>query len=145
MRKYLGLGLCLLGAVPAMASATQNRLAQAVRSDDHAAIKSLLAAHANVNAPLPDKSSVLAWAVDRQDADSVHMLLAAGAKPNVTGIDGASPLTLACELGSPEIVADILRAAQQGAVSLPGAAGCGRQQQECAPGWDVRGRGGAGQ
>ena len=42
---------------------------------------------------------VLAWAVDRQDVESVHMLLAAGAKPNIVDVDGASPLTLACELG----------------------------------------------
>jgi ankyrin repeat protein len=110
MRKLLGLGLCLLCALPALASVADNRLAEAVRSDDHAAIQRLLAAHANVNAPLADKSSVLAWAVDRQDVQSVHMLLAAGAKPNVTDIDGASPLTLACERGGAEIVADLLKA-----------------------------------
>ena len=64
----------------------------------------LLAAHADVNAPLPDKSTVLAWAVDRQDEQSVRLLLEAGAKPNVSDVDGASPLTLACELGNPVIV-----------------------------------------
>src|SRR6266404_2131041 len=104
MRKLLGFGFCLLGALPAMASAQDSRLAQAVKADDHAAIRSLLAGRANVNAPLPDKSTVLAWAVDRQDAESVGLLLAAGAKPNVTDIDGASPLTLACELGGGDIV-----------------------------------------
>ena len=85
MRKYLGLGFCLLGALPAMASAQESRLALAVKNDDHVALKSLLAAHANVNAPLPDKSSVLAWAVDRQDLESVKLLLAAGAKPESIG------------------------------------------------------------
>ena len=68
------------------------------------AIKSLLAAHADVNAPLPDKSTVLAWAVDRQDEESVRLLLEAGAKPDVSDVDGAAPLTLACELGDPVIV-----------------------------------------
>ncbi len=110
MKKYFVLGFCLLGALPVLASAADNRLAQAVRNNDHAAIKRLLAAHVNVNTPLPDKSSVLAWAVDRQDAQAVQMLLAGGAKPNVTDIDGASPLTLACERGSAEIVADLLKA-----------------------------------
>ena len=72
------------------------------------AIKRLLAEKANVNAPFPDKSTVLSWAVDRQDPQSVDMLLAAGAKPNVADINGASPLTLACERGDPGIVASLL-------------------------------------
>ena len=67
-------------------------------------IKSLLAAHADVNAPLPDKSTVLAWAVDRQDEESVRLLLEAGARPDISDVDGAVPLTLACELGDPVIV-----------------------------------------
>src|SRR6185437_1556310 len=97
MKKLLGFGLLgLLGVAPAFASGeADTRLVQAVRGDDHAAIKRLLAAHVNVNAPLPDKTTVLAWAVDRQDVESVHMLLAAGAKPNVAGVDGATPVTLA--------------------------------------------------
>ncbi|HYJ35285.1 MAG TPA: ankyrin repeat domain-containing protein, partial [Rhizomicrobium sp.] len=110
MRKQFVLGFCLLGALPALASAVDDRLAQAVRGDDHAAIKSLLAAHADVNAPLPDKTTVLHWAVDRQDTESVHMLLAAGAKPNIAGVDGATPLTLACERGGAEIVSALLKA-----------------------------------
>src|SRR3954469_3759819 len=109
MRKYLGVGLCLLAALPAYASAVDDRLAEAVRGNDHAAVKSLLAAHANVNALLPDKTTVLAWAVDRQDTESVHMLLGAGAKPNIVGVDGGSPLPLACERGGTEIISDLLK------------------------------------
>ena len=90
--------------VPAMAGVPEVRLFQAVKPDDHETIKSLLAAHADVNAPLPDKSTVLAWAVDRQDEESVRLLLAAGARPDVSDDDGAVPLTLACELGNPAIV-----------------------------------------
>ena len=83
----------------------QERLAQAVRSDDHAAIKRLLAAHANPNAPLPDKSTVLAWAVDRQDADSVQHAAGGRRQAQLQPMSiGASPLTLACELGDPGIV-----------------------------------------
>jgi ankyrin repeat protein len=113
MRKSLGLGLlgvCLL-ALPASASGgADNRLIQAVRGDDHAAIKRLLAAHVNVNAPLPDKSTVLAWAVDRQDEESVGLLLSAGAKPDVADAEGVTPITLACELGNPVIVGALLNA-----------------------------------
>ena len=74
MRKQFVLGFCLLGALPALARAVDDRLAEAVRGNDHAAIKGLLAAHADVNALLPDQTTVLAWAVDRQDVESVKML-----------------------------------------------------------------------
>src|SRR5262245_43944236 len=110
MKKAFGLGFLLLSSLPASAGVLESRLAEAVRNNDVVAIKSLLAEHADVNAPLPDESTVLAWAVDRQNAQSVDMLLAAGAKPNVTGVDGASPLTLACERGDPQIVASLLKA-----------------------------------
>src|SRR3569833_3905610 len=114
MNKLLGCGVLGRGlscALPALASGgADGRRVQAVRDGEHAVLKRLLAAHVNVNAPLPDKTTVLAWAVDRQDVDSVHMLLAAGAKPNITGIDGASPMPLACELGNPEIVTSLLKA-----------------------------------
>ena len=65
------LGLCLLlAALPALPAAARTAgWRRRCKSDDHAAIKRLLAAHANVNAPLPDKSTVLAWAVDRQDVE----------------------------------------------------------------------------
>jgi ankyrin repeat protein len=121
MKKAFGLGFLLLGAFPACgwADTPAERLVQAVRGDDHAAIKKLLAAHANPNAPGPDKSTALSWAVDRQDETSVGMLLAAGAKPNVTDIEGASPLTLACELGSPAIVTDLLKAGADAKAARP--------------------------
>ena len=108
MKKLLA--FLLLSATPLTASAAENRLLAAVKTDDHAALKKLLAAHANVNAPLADKSTVLAWAVDRQDEDSVKMLLAAGAKPDAADVTGATPLMLACEMGQPGIVTALLRA-----------------------------------
>ena len=99
------LGLCLLSAAPAFASgAADGRLVAAVRGNDHVALKRLLATKVNVNAPLADQSTVLAWAVNRQDVEAVHMLLAAGAKPNIADFGGATPVTLACELGNTEIV-----------------------------------------
>src|SRR6202046_2992607 len=106
----LGLLATLAAASPAMAGMPEDRLLEAVKTDDHDAIKSLIVAHADVNAPLADKSTVLAWAVDRQDEQSVRLLLDAGAKPDVSDMDGALPLTLACQLGDPHIVSDLLNA-----------------------------------
>src|ERR1043166_6826833 len=106
MQKAFGVGILLLSALPAVswAGPLEDRLAVAVRDNDTAGIKSLLAQHADPSAPLPDQSTVLAWAVDRQNEESVRMLLAAGAKPNVADNTGSLPLTLACELGNPAIV-----------------------------------------
>ena len=105
------LGFCLLAALPVSASGVaDSRLVNAVRGNDHVALKRLLAAKVNVNAPLPDESTVLAWAVNRQDVESVRMLLAAGAKPNSADFNGITPVTLACELGNPEIVLSLLKA-----------------------------------
>ena len=108
MKKLLA--ILLLSATPFTASAAENKLLAAVKTDDHAALKKLLAAHVNVNAPLPDKSTVLAWAVDRQDEDIVKMLLAAGAKPDLADVSGATPLMLACEMGQPGIVTALVKA-----------------------------------
>ncbi|HKU65466.1 MAG TPA: ankyrin repeat domain-containing protein [Rhizomicrobium sp.] len=109
MKKALGFGIALLSAIPASAGVLENRLADAVRDGDPAAVKGLLARHANVNARLPDKSSVLSWAIDRQDAEMVQRLLSAGAKVNVTDGEGTTPLALACELGGPQIVSSLLK------------------------------------
>jgi ankyrin repeat protein len=108
MKNLLGLGALMLGALSASVAASP--LTEAVRGDDHAAVKRLLAGGANPNAPEPDKSTALSWAVDRQDEDTVKMLLAAGAKPNSRDVTGASPLTVACELGNPAIVTRLLDA-----------------------------------
>ena len=110
MKKTLAIGLLVLGAAPAWAGMAENRLLQAVRDGDHAGIRSALAAKANVNALLPDQSSVLAWAVDRQDAESVRLLLAAGAQPRALAANAVQPLSLACELGDPAITGALIKA-----------------------------------
>ena len=50
---------------------------------------------------------------------SVRLLLKAGAKPRAVDIDGASPLTLACELGGAAIVEDLLTAGADAAATRP--------------------------
>jgi ankyrin repeat protein len=121
MKKALGFVVLLLAAFPAtgQAGVLEDRLAQAVRGNDHAAIKSLLASHANPNAPLPDKSTVLVWTVDWQDEETVRLLLAAGAKPNTADIQGATPLIMACELGNPAIVINLLKSGANARAARP--------------------------
>ena len=67
--------ICLMGALPALAGPLDAKLVDAVRDNDQVAARKLLAAHANPNAPMPDKSTALAWAVDRQDRSLVSLRL----------------------------------------------------------------------
>lgn len=110
--RILGLAATVTGllgtAAPAMAAKIDENLQAAVRSDDIAAAKSALAKHANPNAPAPDNSVPLAWAVDRKNADMVALLLKAGAKVNAAS--EAEPLLLACESGNDAIVSQLLKA-----------------------------------
>ena len=121
MRKAVVIGLLLLGAgaAKAWAGVSEDRLWQAVTSHEREAAKALLARHADPNLPLPDKSTILAWAVNHQDEETVRLLLKAGAKPNVADIDGATPFLLACELGDPAIVDDLLKAGADAKATRP--------------------------
>jgi ankyrin repeat protein len=110
MKRLLATGLLLLSAAPAFAGPAEDRLAQAVRANDLKGVRAALAAKPNVNALLPDKSTVLAWAVDRQNEEAVRLLLAAGAQPRPLAPGGAPPLALACELGNPTIVTRLITA-----------------------------------
>jgi ankyrin repeat protein len=111
MSRALAAGLLLLcSSLSAVAGPAEDRLLQAVRAGDLDGIRAALAAHAHVNAPLPDHSTVLSWAVDRQNGDAVRLLLAAGARPRAAAPDVVQPLSLACELGDAAIVAALLGA-----------------------------------
>ena len=96
--------------VTSWAAAADDRLVEAVRGNDIAAIKSELAAGANANTQLADKSSVLEWAIDRQNEEAVKLLLTAGASANAPDPTGIAPLALACEFGNPAIVTSLLAA-----------------------------------
>jgi len=86
------------------------KLADAVRADDQAAIKTLLAQGASPNQILPDTTTPLFIAIDHQNIESVRLLIAAGAKADAKDQDGNSPLLLACLLGNADIVSQLLDA-----------------------------------
>lgn len=88
-----------------------------------AALEAIVANHADrlqaeidrgldINKPLADGSSLLAWAVDAQNPQLVRLLLEQGAKPNLLLEDNStfSPLIVACQRGKPEIVFELLKA-----------------------------------
>lgn len=119
MKKVLA--ALLLSSLPAAswAAAADDRLVEAVRGNDIAAIKSQLAAGANPNTQLADKSSVLEWAIDRQNEEAVKLLLSAGANANTPDPTGIAPLALACEFGNPAIVTSLLAAGADVKVTRP--------------------------
>ena len=71
------------------------------------AARRILAQGADVNAPAPDGTTPLHWAVHRDAVELVRLLIGAGADVKVGNRYGVTPLVLACTNGSTP-VADLL-------------------------------------
>lgn len=99
--------LCLIAAASVAQAAS---LAEAVRSGDIAAAKALLRQHVDVNAPEPDGSTALDWAVQSDNAELVGLLLKAGANAATASRNGVSPLSLAAQSGNAGIARLLLEA-----------------------------------
>lgn len=104
------LSLILLVPVFARAAGSDLSVAEVVKRGDRAALSQLLAGKADVNQPLPDGSTALAWAVHRDDAPTVDLLIRARANVNAVNEYGVSPLSLACTNANAGIVSALLRA-----------------------------------
>jgi uncharacterized protein len=79
-----------------------------VKDQDRTAVESLLKSRVDVNAPQPDGSTPLAWAVYLDQADTVDLLLKAGANVNTADEYGETPLTLACSTGNSATIVEKL-------------------------------------
>jgi len=106
---YVGVGLLVYASVSSAAD-SDARLADAARREDRSAIRALLAQKAEVDAPLPDGSTALHWAVQADDLESVNLLLEAGANVKATNRYGVTPLHLATSNGNVTILGRLLRA-----------------------------------
>lgn len=105
----LTLAVCL--SVAATMFAQGSPVADAVRRSDAAAVKTLLAQGADVNAPQGDGMTALHWAAEHGDAAMVDMLIVAGANVSaVTRLGQYTPLHLAARAGSAPVVAALLKA-----------------------------------
>ena len=69
-----------------------------------------MAKGADVNAPEPDGTTALHWAVQRNDVDLVSRLLRAGAKVNVKNSFGVSPMSEAALTANPALLDRLLAA-----------------------------------
>ncbi len=81
-----------------------------MKDQDHKTISSLLTEHVDVNAPQPDGSTPLAWAVYLDQVDIVDLLMKAGAKVDTVDEYGETPLTLAATTGDDLIIEKLLKA-----------------------------------
>ncbi|HUI55454.1 MAG TPA: ankyrin repeat domain-containing protein [Bryobacteraceae bacterium] len=107
--------------LPAATFAASLSLAEAAKQEDKAAVRSLLAEKADVNAPLSDGTTALHWAAETDDADTVDLLLQAGANPKVQDRYGLTPLYFASANGNAAIIRRLLKAGAD--PNAPGAGG----------------------
>src|SRR5580704_4470117 len=87
-------------AATAFAAESNPSVAEAVKQQDQAALRSLIEKKADVNVPLVDGSTALHWAVENDDADAVEMLLRSGAITDVQDRYGLTPLYYASSNGN---------------------------------------------
>jgi uncharacterized protein len=108
MRGLLFLALFLLIAVNA--DAAGDRLVDAVKSGDKAAVRALLRERADVNASEADGTTALHWAARKDDAETVEMLIRAGANVKAANRYGVTSLYLASLNGNGALVEMLLKA-----------------------------------
>lgn len=109
VRRRLGCCLVLvLSAVELMAAGSE--LADAVMKRDKDAVRTLLARNVNVNAPQPDGTTPLHWAVRLDDLEIVDLLIRAGANVSATNRERVKPLQLAAQNGSAPMLQRLIEA-----------------------------------
>ena len=105
-------GSCAVGLMLAMASlgAAGSDVADAAMAGDTAAVRALLAQHADVNAVQADGATALHWAVYREDLETANLLIRAGANVKAANREGFTPLALACINGHAGLIETLLKA-----------------------------------
>src|SRR4051812_46196293 len=85
---YVGV---MLMCATVMTVGAGSEVADAVMKGDSAAVRKLLLAKADVNAPQVDGATALHWAVYRDDVETADMLLKAGANVKAANREGTTP------------------------------------------------------
>jgi ankyrin repeat protein len=94
----------------ASAADGSSRLADAVKRQDAAAVRSLLRQRAEIDTPDVEGMTPLHWAAHHGALETVRALLAAGAKANVANRYGVTPLHEAATLANAPMVNALLKA-----------------------------------
>ena len=102
--------LLTIALTGAGAAAGPSDVADAAERHDVAAIRTLIAGKADVNAAQVDGATALHWAVYHQDAELADQLLRAGATPDKANREGITPIQMAAIYGDAAIVSRLLKA-----------------------------------
>ena len=95
-------------------------LAEAVKTGDLEAVRTLLRQNVDVNAPEPDGTTALHWAAHHGDLAAVDLLLRAGAGAAAANHFGVTPLSLAAANGDAAVVERLLESGADPDTALPG-------------------------
>ena len=103
--------LCaVLACLAASAFAADQRVVDAAKNQDAAAVHSLLQQRADVNAADVDGTTALIYAAHQNNLDLVKSLLAAGANAKAANRYHVTALSEACNLGNGEVIGLLLKA-----------------------------------
>jgi ankyrin repeat protein len=108
------------GSLVSIGFAADCRVADAAKKDDRAAVRSLIAAHADVNAPQVDGTTALHWAAYVDDVALAKILLDAGAKPVTVNRYGMTVLSEAAINGDAAMIQLLLDRGADPNQALPG-------------------------
>ena len=110
-RRVIACAATLVVAVTIFArGAGKSDVADAAAKGDKAAVRTLIAQKADVNAPQVDGATALHWAIYRDDEDLVDFLIKNGANVKAANRDGVTPLAMASLYGKPAMILKILKA-----------------------------------
>lgn len=112
--------LAIAGGLACAGHAADSPVADAAKKDDRAAVRSLIGAHADANAPQVDGTTALHWAAYIDDVELAKMLLDAGAKPGSVNRYGMTVLSQACLNGDGQMVDLLLSHGADPNQALPG-------------------------
>jgi ankyrin repeat protein len=118
--RIAALSLLMFVLAGAALAAEKPALADAAEQGNKPLIRTLLDAHADVNAAQVDGTTALHWAVYRDDVETAGLLVRSGAKANVVNRFGVAPLFLACTNGNSDLVVLLLNAGADANAYLPG-------------------------
>ena len=107
-------------SVGRMIAAEDMRLVEAVKRQDKTAVRTLVSAHVNVNAALPDGATALHWSVHWEDVEVTDLLIHGGAHVNAANDLGVTPLLMAATSGNAAIIEKLLAAGADAKVALLG-------------------------
>jgi ankyrin repeat protein len=109
-RFILGVLCVASAALPILAEARKDSLADLIQAGNHKAALDKIRAGADVNEAQPDGTRPIHWAVYRVDYELLDALIAKKAKADVVNEFGSTPLAQAAMLGDPRMVKTLLDA-----------------------------------